>query len=61
MVGGNADFYLCGEKEFYRNERQVSSARVLAIHIFMKSKKWERSPGLSGKAGQSSPFLHVSS
>lgn len=61
MVGGNVDFYLCGEKEFYRNERKVSGARVLDIHIFMKSKKWEQSPGLSGKAGPSSPFLQVSS
>lgn len=43
-VGGNVDFYLHGEKEFYSNESGVSGARGKAIHTFMKSKKGEQSP-----------------
>ena len=59
MAGGNVDFHLCGEKQFYRRESQASDAQILVICMYLQVESGNRAQNseFSGKAGQGSSFL----
>ena len=35
MAGGNVDFHLCREKQFYSRESQASGAQILVIRTYL--------------------------